>query len=117
MRYTNFMLEYLFREVGFIDVNIEEMGDAFDIYRTLTNGYFKIARRNISTQKSIIKLLSRLFLKLLLLINTHSFLLMRHYIYISKKGRLSEEEMDYVQGYGVMAKKPLQINSSFNDLT
>jgi len=35
LRYTNFMLEYLLKDVGFIEVNIEEMGNAFDIYRIL----------------------------------------------------------------------------------
>lgn len=106
LRYTNFMLEYLFRDVGFIEVKIEEMGNAFDIYRLLTKGYFKIARRSVSTQKLIIKLLSRIFIKFLQLINTYSLLLIRHFIKIIKKGHLLEVEKDYVQGYGLMAKRP-----------
>lgn len=41
-RYTNFMLEKMLREAGFIEVKVSGLGTPFDVYQTMQNSFFNL---------------------------------------------------------------------------
>jgi len=105
LRYTHFMLQYLFKKAEFVEIHIEELGNIFDVYTVLMTGYFKRVRKTLSETKKSSTAISRGVLKLLEMIHRYSFLLMRD-IFVLRSDRDIEGSMNYPHGYGVVARKP-----------
>lgn len=98
-RYTNFMLEKMFKNSGFSNVEITSLGTPLDVYQTMQNNFFNLLMQSKFSENKVVHHGRRFFARLGRKIIYSAFFLFRPVF------KLAPASYIYTQGYGFKAIK------------